>query len=87
LAAKVFAEMFIEDEDAVCKDKARVETAFLAHLHTLQKHYQKHRESEKSDEDTNGATEVKKRDDRFREAAIQRKFNVRSWPFVDQKYS
>jgi len=52
LAAKVFAEMFIEDEDAVCKDKARVETAFLAHLHTLQKHYQKHRESEKSDEDT-----------------------------------
>ena len=79
--------MFIAEEDAVCKDKARVEAAFLAHLHTLQKHYQKHRELDKSDDDIDGATEVKKRDDRLREAGIQRKFNVRSWLFVDQKHS
>ena len=76
-AAKIFAEVFVSEEDAVCKDKAQIEEKFLAHLKTLHKHYQQHCEESRTGGVIDGAAEVKKRDARFRDAAIQRQYNVR----------
>jgi hypothetical protein len=36
--AKLFAESFASEEDAVCMDRAQIKDIFLAHLKTLQKH-------------------------------------------------
>ena len=83
-AAKVFAEEFVSEEGAVCTNKSQVEAAFLGHLRTLQKHYQQHCEESQSGGVIDGAAEVKKRDDRFRDAAVQRQYNVQSFPFLSK---
>jgi hypothetical protein len=81
-AAKLFAESFASEEEAVCTDRAQIKDAFLAHLKTLQKHYQQFCEDIQAGGVIDGAAEVKKRDIKFHDAAGQRQYNV--WGFYSK---